>query len=134
MKPLQVLISSLALTAFLSLPAVASESSCKATRWPYARNQSQREIVKKLKSIRERGAIEEYLFKELSEPMPGPLAYDLLTYLANTEENEDMLGFYELLRWGAEIKNESSSTRKLSLSEICTYYRKARKLGSIGKL
>ncbi len=127
MKNSKILLASLILFSLSALSAHAAES-CKATRWPYARNQSKRDIVKTLKMIRDRDVIEQYLFKELSEPESGPLAYYLHSYLTFTEENEDMLGFYELLGWGAELKDEASTPRKLSLKEICDYYEKAKKL------
>ena len=103
--------------------ANAEEIACKATRWPYSRTQDKRSYYK-IFDESEREALTEYLFYEVTHPLGPYTAYYLVTFLANTGEDEGLRKFFESVKWGAELESEKSEPRKLNLEEVCFYYRK----------
>ena len=97
---------------------------CKATAFPYKRVQKKQDF-KRLFDRLDREALTQYLFAEVTQPKGPGVADHLLAYLAGTEQNDDLRGFFELVRWGAEVSDDKSVPKKINLAEICEYYRKA---------
>ena len=97
--------------------------SCKATAWPYARNQSEASLIKQFKEL-PRNFLIDYFFSEVTNPKQPSVAVPLSLYLTQTEANTDLRQFYLLVTEGAAIDTNHREPKKLDLQEICSVYKK----------
>jgi hypothetical protein len=101
-----------------------SESACESSEWAFSREQSKQDFAHIFARV-QRSILIANLFHEVTEPSKPGLPYYLVTYLSRTEQNRDMQGFFELVKWGAELQDEKSVPKKIEFDEVCKYYEKA---------
>ena len=102
----------------LFIKGLSFASDCRAAKWPYSKN------IKEIQPIFfqavKRDHLYNYFYYELatspSNRVKG-LAFKLLYYLKNTEQNEDKYQMLLALEWASDLT--TSRPRVIPLSEIC---------------
>jgi hypothetical protein len=111
----------LLLTLLGSVPAGAKPAgrSCKMTAWPFAREQTPRQLGKIFYRA-DREALRQYLFHEMTTQQKPALTRKIASYLIDTERDERRKNFYEGLIWMAGLHFEKPSP--VPRDRLCSVY------------
>jgi hypothetical protein len=132
---MRLLLASVVLTLFFSLPARA-ESWCRALTWPVSRDSSLSEMKEDLAKI-DRFELVQLAWGELTTEQKKPMFAPILMYLAGTENDADLRGYYKAMGYFALGKTELPEALKewpkrapydgkgFPLSDLCKMYRES---------
>lgn len=113
-----VIFWAFALVSLLLNANHAEASTCKATKWPFAKTDKQLK-AENLKVI-PREHLYSYLYYELSadrKTQDKKLAQQLFNFLKKTEVNDDKYQMIQALEWAADLETKKPNT--ISIKELC---------------
>lgn len=125
---------SILLALILSISnAQASPPACKQKVWPISRDLKIPEIIGELQNL-PREEVRQYAFWELAHQNPKSMDIPLLKFLAGTESDNDLAGFYggiAVLTYGKRLEElvkgwpqRPARVQQFSEAEICKFFRK----------
>lgn len=128
----------LALLALILLPAqaLAAPEWCEALTWPASRDASISELAADFEGV-ERFELTQYAWGELTQAHAKPMFAPILQYLAATENNDELRGYYKAMGYFALGRKELPAALKkwperpafngrgFSLEKLCEMYRKS---------
>jgi len=127
-----------ALLALLLFPfqALAAPEWCVGPEWPVSRESSISELAADFEGI-DRFELTQYAWGELTTAQAKPMFAPILQYLAATENNDELRGYYKAMGYFALGRKELPESLKtwparaafngkgFSLEELCQMYRKS---------